>query len=86
LQLLLFSLSGIARVRVRFVPPAIQNFRPGSATNRNILTCAIIKKDRRACLSMTEQRGPATMKEKLESGPSSGVDVAQGRRRDKAIR
>jgi putative exosortase-associated protein (TIGR04073 family) len=31
--------------------PAIQNFRPSSATNRNIPTCAIIRKDRRACLS-----------------------------------
>jgi putative exosortase-associated protein (TIGR04073 family) len=30
---------------------AIQNFRPSSATNRNIPTCAIIRKDRRACLS-----------------------------------
>jgi len=47
----------------------------------------ITKKDRRACLSMAEQRGPAAIKEKLNSDPSSGIDGAQrGNVQDKATR
>jgi hypothetical protein len=48
---------------------------------------AIIKKDRRECPSMAEQRGPAAIKEKLNSDPSSGIDGAQrGDVQDKATR